>query len=74
MDYTLAIKIQKLIQSGNNTTEKIYSQFGFDTIQNAINEGYITKNDDFLFLTQKGMNLTRPVENSTIFDGNLICS
>lgn len=68
MDYTLAIGIQSLIKSGNNTVQNVYSNFGSDVIESAINEGYLTKGGNLVFLTQKGMNLTRPVENNNSND------
>jgi hypothetical protein len=70
MDYTLAIGIQSLIKSGNNTVQNVYSNFGSDVIESAINEGYLSKGGNLIFLTQKGMSLTRPVEsNNAIDDG-----
>ncbi len=68
MDYTLAIGVQNLIKSGNNTLQNVYSNFGSDIIESAINEGYLSKAGNLIFLTQKGMNLTRPVENNNSID------
>lgn len=77
MDYILAIGIQNLIKSGNNTVQNVYSRFGSDVIEQAITEGYISKGGNLIFLTQKGVNLTRPVENNNSIDdgkNQLLCS
>lgn len=68
MDYALAIGIQNLIKSGNNTVQNVYSRFGSDVIEQAITEGYVSKGGNLIFLTQKGVNLTRPVENNNSID------
>lgn len=69
MDYTLAIGIQNLIKSGNNTVQNVYSNFGSDVVESAVSEGYLSKGGNLIFLTQKGMNLTRPVESNNNHDG-----
>jgi len=77
MDYTLAVSIQSLTKNGNNTVQNVYSQFGSDVVESAINEGFLSKGGNLIFLTQKGIGLTRPVEsNSSHNDGNnqLLCS
>lgn len=68
MDYTLAIGIQNLIKSGNNTVQNVYSNFGSDVVESAVSEGYLSKGGNLIFLTQKGMNLTRPVESNNNHD------
>jgi predicted RND superfamily exporter protein len=76
MDYSLAVSIQQLTKNGGNTVQAIYSKFGADIIKSAINEGYINQIGGNIFLTQAGMNLTRPVEsNIQKFNNNeLLCS
>lgn len=74
MDYTLITEIQSLIKSGNNTIQNVYSIFGSDTIEIAVTEGYLNKNDNFIFLTEKGIKLTKPLESNMHIDGNLILS
>ncbi len=68
MDYTLAVSIQGLTKNGNNTVQNVYSQFGSDIVERAVTEGFLTKGNNLIFLTQRGMNLTRPVENHSNHD------
>jgi len=74
MDLNLITGIQNLIKTGNNTLQNVQSIAGYDTIQSAITEGYIVKNGTFVFLTEKGMSLTKPLESNNFNDGQLICS
>ena len=63
MDHKIILSIKEFIREGNNTVNNIHMLFGSDTVQSAINEGFISKNGNFIFLTEKGLKLTRPMEN-----------
>jgi len=74
MDFTIAASIQSLQNNGLNTYNNVVSKCGIDVIQQGINEGYLINTNDFIYLTSKGINLTRPIENNNTCEGDLICS